>query len=82
MFDMFTNLMLDTITDLIVALLLVALIGGLLRVKICSVALMEVADVLISGVRCFRWQHRQRAEKIARAGRNELMAKDAMNTGE
>jgi hypothetical protein len=33
MFDMFTNLMLDTITDLIVVLLLVALIGRLLRVN-------------------------------------------------
>jgi hypothetical protein len=33
MFDMVTNLMLDTITDLIVVLLLVALIGRLLRVN-------------------------------------------------
>ena len=40
MFDMFTNLMLDTITDLIVVLLLVARIGGLLRVKIAARSLL------------------------------------------
>jgi hypothetical protein len=40
MFDMFTNLMLDTITDLIVVLLLVARIGGLLQVKIAARSLL------------------------------------------
>jgi hypothetical protein len=33
MFDTFTNLMLDTIPDLIIILLLVVMIGGLLRIK-------------------------------------------------
>jgi hypothetical protein len=33
MFDTFTNLMLDTIPDLIIVLLLVVMIGGLLRIK-------------------------------------------------
>ena len=40
MFDMFTNLMLDTITDLIVVFLLVARIGGLLQVKIAARSLL------------------------------------------
>ena len=40
MFDMFTNLMLDTITDLIVVLLLVARIGRLLQVKIAARSLL------------------------------------------
>jgi ABC-type dipeptide/oligopeptide/nickel transport system permease subunit len=33
MVDTFTNLMLDTIPDLIIVLLLVVMIGGLLRIK-------------------------------------------------